>query len=1204
MASNKESMKSESSKSKYRSHRSTTRTKASDYSSKSIMNAIAEAAARKAEMQARADALTAKLDLELEEFHLQQEIKERDNKIKLRMKELEQHKERLAIQIEIKAQEARLLALEGYDDDDKCESSQKLDSLGLPAKDREGSVRQWLQCGTIGDEVTDAEKSGHEEPVEYRHSHEPLSQGDVQEQTTRNPSIQHGTASEVKWHANSDCNPSVQNHEQSLNSPVKQLQKHHVDSASLIENRQSQQGLQLLTHAIDMNDTGLSPPVTMMDQIPVNYSKPNDSKGRRQRSSSSPVASSCQLQVDDQVRSSSLVNKSPMYSKPVDQESYNVVQQQNLQQYSVDQHIHQHGSRHIASHLTYTSVGTPQNHEGINVKLKPSMHVDMYDQRSPSIQPHRQLYRNNVDEHVQPHGVNQQLNQQLSPTPMNLPPANVDMYAGQVLADPTQISSGYTPISHHASAANQADQPLSDILRTQNELTRMLMEQQIRATLPPQRVQHFNGDPLAYTAFMKSFEYSIESKTRYGLDRLHYLDQYTSGEPNNLVKSCLLYDDPDEGYKAAKGLLKKKYGNSHKVAEAFLRKAQDWPEIKPENAEGLEKFSLFLAECMTMMTSLSALDELNHTKGIQALVAKLPYRLRVAWRNKAYAIEDQMEQAVVFKDFVEFVDTQAKILANPAYGKINNADGRSSTRSDAVTKKPARRSAFTTSVENSTGHCLFCGDKSKHALKECRKFGAESAKSKSDFCFQKKLCFGCLGSGHVKAKCRQPEKCDKCKKGHPTILHHSDKKEKDERHNAAKKQKDTKGNQPTVPTPISTGYIGAGKQVTNPKMTILPVLVKMAASSEHISTYAFTDNGCGAVFVDTVLQRTMKARTKQAKLVLKTMNLEEIFDTEVITDPVQVGNLHGNHFIDLPTVFVKDNLPVGLEDVPTQADLDKWEHLQQIKLPELTSNCIPKVTIMIGSNVPEATLPLEVVTSEIPNQPYAIRSPLGWLVYGLPGKLTDQNDINVNFCRMDHAMVQTGLEHLEQQLKQYINMDFNESLSDHRIGKSAEDQRFLDIVSSTVEFKEGKYHVALPFRNNDLTMPDNRQLAQLRAENLKRKLDKDPQYHAAYKTAMTKVLQDGYAEKVPNDELVADGKKWYIPHHGIIHPQKGKLRIVYDCAAEYHGTSLNSQLMQGPDLTNSLIGVLLRFRQEQWLFSQTSRPCSIKSKSRRMILIG
>lgn len=37
----------------------------------------------------------------------------------------------------------------------------------------------------------------------------------------------------------------------------------------------------------------------------------------------------------------------------------------------------------------------------------------------------------------------------------------------------------------------------------------------------------------------------------------------------------------------------------------------------------------------------------------------------------------------------------------------------------------------------------------------------------------------------------------------------------------------------------------------------------------------------------------------------------------------------------------------------------------------------------------------------------------------------------------------------------------------------------------------------------------------------------------------------------------AEGKIWYLPHHGVVHPQKGNLRVVFDCRAEFKGTSLN-----------------------------------------------
>ncbi|KAK3091640.1 hypothetical protein FSP39_021443 [Pinctada imbricata] len=56
---------------------------------------------------------------------------------------------------------------------------------------------------------------------------------------------------------------------------------------------------------------------------------------------------------------------------------------------------------------------------------------------------------------------------------------------------------------------------------------------------------------------------------------------------------------------------------------------------------------------------------------------------------------------------------------------------------------------------------------------------------------------------------------------------------------------------------------------------------------------------------------------------------------------------------------------------------------------------------------------------------------------------------------------------------------------------------------------------------------------------------------------------------------------WYLPHQPVKNENKpGKVRVVFDCATTYQGISLNNELLQGPDLMNSLVGVLIRFRQE------------------------
>lgn len=80
----------------------------------------------------------------------------------------------------------------------------------------------------------------------------------------------------------------------------------------------------------------------------------------------------------------------------------------------------------------------------------------------------------------------------------------------------------------------------------------------------------------------------------------------------------------------------------------------------------------------------------------------------------------------------------------------------------------------------------------------------------------------------------------------------------------------------------------------------------------------------------------------------------------------------------------------------------------------------------------------------------------------------------------------------------------------------------------------------------------------------------------AYKEEINKLLTSGYVKRITPAE--ADSSPgWYIPHHMVTHNAKN--RIVFNCSFKYKGQSLNEHLLPGPTLSSSLLGVLLRFRE-------------------------
>ncbi|XP_063872995.1 uncharacterized protein LOC135107264 [Scylla paramamosain] len=168
------------------------------------------------------------------------------------------------------------------------------------------------------------------------------------------------------------------------------------------------------------------------------------------------------------------------------------------------------------------------------------------------------------------------------------------------------------------------------------------------------------------------------------------------------------------------------------------------------------------------------------------------------------------------------------------------------------------------------------------------------------------------------------------------------------------------------------------------------------------------------------------------------------------------------------------------------------------------------------------------------------------------------------------------------QVRDMFELDFSDRKSADT-PLSYEDKRFMSKMKEGVhQLKDGHYELPLPLKDDNVKLPNNKLLAEQILKKLRAKLEKDNQHKGDYKVFMDDMITKDYAEVVPTKDLVRnDGKVWYIPHHGVYHPRKPKkLRVVFDCSANYRNQSLNSHLLQGPDLTNKLIGVLCRFRQE------------------------
>ena len=737
-------------------------------------------------------------------------------------------------------------------------------------------------------------------------------------------------------------------------------------------------------------------------------------------------------------------------------------------------------------------------------------------------------------------------------------------------------------------------------------------------SLPQPEIPKFSGDLVNYRTFVTAFDTRIASRMNSNADKLYYLEQHLLGEPKEIVSACM-HMDPECGYYKARELLDKQYGDPYKLAMLYMQKLNEWPSLRQDDNIGLKQLSFFLMKCCNVMHCMSYLDVLNNPSYMLNVVKKLPFYLQNKWRELVSKARRFENKVLSFHDLAEFVEIAADTANDPVYGqtalttrhnvmKKTDEDGPNHNKTTMTRQKS---STFATSISGNTPQsdnndlitCPLCHQ--YHDLESCAAFLEKSVNDRRAFLKDNHLCFGCYGSDHMSKGCIRKRLCQTCGKRHPTALHIDGFK--------LPINHDKQG--VTITDGKNHGTIGSNQQSQGPRTdpknvksaedqsvissictatsikdnvvlhAILPVRIYQKGHDKVVSTYCFYDNGSSGCFLTDEMYERIGASGTNTNLRLKTMHGSSYISSIAVNDLV-ITDIHGENSIDLPRIYTRQEIPIDHEQIPRPEIIQKYKHLQRIVkelspfLPDLD------VGILVGNSCPEALEPLEVIP-QTQTGPYAIRLRHGWTVHG-PISMTNTTDTTLACHRVMVHETETVKELLTcSNILRMFEQDFNifpESKYPGERGLSVEDEKFMNIVQQGTSFAEGSYTVPFPFRTEDPSLPNNKAQALKRAAWQKRKMINDPKYYEDYKAFMKKLMDNSYAERVPANRV--QDTAWYLPHHGIYNVNKpGKIRVVFDCSAKFMGRNLNDCLLQGPDLTNNLVGVLIRFRHDSIAFS-------------------
>nr|XP_055053759.1 uncharacterized protein LOC129438884 [Misgurnus anguillicaudatus] len=754
------------------------------------------------------------------------------------------------------------------------------------------------------------------------------------------------------------------------------------------------------------------------------------------------------------------------------------------------------------------------------------------------------------------------------------------------------IKLGSCSPSHH----NESHTAPSDVF----ELAKFLA----RRDLLTGGLSRFNDKPENYWAWKSSFCNAIEGLGLKPSEELDLLIQWLgsdSSEQARRIRSVHI-NHPDIGLRMVWTRLEECYGSAEAIEAALFNKLERFPKLSNKDPQRLRELGDLLLELQAAKSEgyLPGMTFLDTARGISSILEKLPYSLQEKWMLQGTRYKQEYRVSFPpFSFFCDFICCEARMRNDHSFNvTMHNA---TSFKGERFSSK-AIRSPVT--VHKTEINKVTQGDESNmakdnlnkqcpihkkpHPLRKCRGFREKTLQERKAYLKENSICFRCCSSTLHQAKdCKSVIQCSECNSDkHIAALHNgpapwSKKEDTNPSTNNGGEQ-----DEPLFPVATSTctevcGDHSSGKSCS--KICLVNVYPKGEPQNKQ-KVYAIIDD------------QSNKSLARSAFF--------EMFNVADNTAPYTLRTCAG-------ITEAEGRRAEGFMSRDSYPRVCK-KHLKSVasKIPCLDPNA--KILLLLGRDLIQAHKVLEQCNGP-QHAPFAQRLALGWVIIGdvcLNGAhkpssvdvlkthiLGNGRPSYMSPCPNSMHVKDFFNIHNEPQKSSTLNPEQRSLLMHNEcpIGESVfrctknvdkpapsmDDLAFLKIMERELHQDETNSWVApLPFRSPRQRLPNNKVQANNRLMLLTRKLKKQPVVKEHFVDFMHKIFENEHAELAP--QLQNNEECWYLPMFGVYHPKKpGQIRVVFDSSAQHQGVSLNDVLLTGPNVNNSLLGVLLRFRKER-----------------------
>ncbi|XP_062704451.1 uncharacterized protein LOC134286794 [Aedes albopictus] len=666
----------------------------------------------------------------------------------------------------------------------------------------------------------------------------------------------------------------------------------------------------------------------------------------------------------------------------------------------------------------------------------------------------------------------------------------------------------------------------------------------------PKKLPNFSGEPEEWPIFYSSYEGANAACGFSDVENIIRLRECLRGPAREAVISKLMFP---KSVPSIIETLRRLYGRPELMVKNLLGKVRRLEAPKPERLDTLINFGMTVQQLSDHLIAADLQSHLANPTLMEELVDKLPAAYKLEWVRfkRAYAVPTLKEFAM-FMDVLVADASEVTVLSQPKMDKTRHEKEKHSQKGHVY----AHNDDDVDRLPSSREPCPICNGLD-HRVRNCEKFQRISLESRLAAVERFKLCEVCLFNHG--SRCRSRIRCNigNCRERHNPLLHQAGTR--------------TAAASRTVNAECNTH----GPVTRSVLFKVIPVTLHNKGRS--VDTFAFVDEGSSRTLVESSLARYLELTGETVPLkLIWTSNVSRTEKFSKVVDIVISARGQKERF-NLKGVHTVSGLNLPKQSLWMENLIERFDHRRDLPAHSYID---AEPRILIGLRNLDLLTPLETRVGR-PGEPVAVRSTLGWAVYGPCGPDSNGNDfVGVHDCS---CKTDEDLNELIRQ--QFILEEAVVCVSP--LPESADDKRARQILEQTTRRVGDRYETGLLWKTNDVRFPNSWYMAVKRLKSLEAKLARDPELRANVHQQIRDYVEKRYAHKASEQELASadPDRVWYLPINVVTNPRKpAKKRLVWDAAAQVEGVSLNSQLLKGPDLLNSLPSVICVFRERPIAF--------------------